>query len=245
MTLFEEIPVSCIDAFTMAPLDCPFSISITEDTSTAVGVNGGHTHSRMVGTGIGTLSGILAAQFSQWEVRGQTAQTFVVKFDHPEMSGGVIMKAVIPAPPRYVCTPDGTMAACTVIYHIGFQVQGLVPLPPSPAGEYTFSGQNASNLHTGNHYGTPKLVSAIAEVARNFKDLTGRSLGVNDMSLPWGGLYDYNSTGFSPHTYHRKGTSVDIDSVGADPDLQRILTREFSRQGCTKVEEATIHYECK
>lgn len=243
-TYYEYPPVSCIEAFTMKTLDCPFTISIAEDTS----VNGGHTHSRMVSMqGIGTLSGIGLTQFSPWEVRGQTAQLFSLKYEHPEMSGGVILKGVVLAAPGHVCLPDGTLAACTIIYHIDFQVRGLVPLPPSAAGEYTFSGiplsDGTPNYHTDNHFGTPKLVAAITKVARNFKRDTGISLGINDMSLPWGGLYDYHSTGYSPHKGHRKGTSVDIDSI--DPVFQLKLTKGFSNQDCYKVEEATIHYECK
>ncbi len=252
ITYFEDIPVGCYDAYVMDWADCPFSVSITEDTSPPYIAGAGHTHSRMVGTGIGKLSGAGAVQVSQWEVRGQTAQTFWIRHDQPEMSGGVIMKAVIPAPPGRVCRPDGSLAACTIIYHVEFQVQGLRPMPPSTANDYKFSGHpfladGTPNNHTGNHFGTPGLIAATAAVAHDFFDQTGRQLSVNDMSLPQGGLYDYHDTGLPPHKGHRKGTGVDIDSVtvGADPKLQKRLTNLFIKYGCTKIKEATIHYECE
>ncbi len=36
-------------------------------------------------------------------------------------------------------------------------------------------------------------------------------LGINDMSLPLGGLFDIYHNWHPPHNSHRKGTSVDID----------------------------------
>jgi hypothetical protein len=38
----------------------------------------------------------------------------------------------------------------------------------------------------------------------------------NDMSLPFGGVFDINQNWSPPHTYHRKGDSVDIPTSAAN-----------------------------
>ncbi|HEU0140201.1 MAG TPA: hypothetical protein VFQ79_10835 [Bryobacteraceae bacterium] len=38
----------------------------------------------------------------------------------------------------------------------------------------------------------------------------------NDMSLPFGGVFDLNNNWYQPHTFHRKGDSVDIPTTAAN-----------------------------
>lgn len=263
-TYVSSFRIGCIAEDTREWLDCRFNVSVAVDTRPFFGANGGHTHSRMVDTGIGTLSGIGAIQVSPYEVRGQTFQTNIVEYHLPEMAGFNIMKVVLRPPLGYMCMPNNSLAACTDIIQTAIlQHWWLVPLPPSAAGEYELTGLGPpaskcapANEHMDNHYGRPELVAAIQEVAKNFKkDSGGRVLGINDMSLPWGGLYDYCNTGTKPHTFHRNGKSVDIDSKavrinqdmnqGIDPYFQDMLTDAFEKLGCDKVEEGPIYYECQ
>jgi len=75
------------------------------------------------------------------------------------------------------------------------------------------------------------------------------SLGVNDMSLVNGGLFDIDADWDTPHNLHRSGTSVDIDrsvelTGGQVAPTNLLLLNLLARVlGLTKVPEATIHYE--
>ncbi|MBI4654020.1 MAG: hypothetical protein HY752_03400 [Nitrospirae bacterium] len=97
-----------------------------------------------------------------------------------------------------------------------------------------------------------------------YKDFNA-TLGINDMSLVWGGLFDIGPPiGFfwsPPHKSHRKGTSVDIDrcaksAVSENPNPQGIcpegwikVNKRYIGEKCWEhgkgwlVPEATIHCE--
>jgi hypothetical protein len=65
-----------------------------------------------------------------------------------------------------------------------------------------------------NHFGTSTLLANIQTVSSmyfNNKGTSGQSLGINDMSLPVGGLFDISANWDVPHKLHRTGNSVDID----------------------------------
>lgn len=42
-------------------------------------------------------------------------------------------------------------------------------------------------------------------------------MSVNDISLPTGGLFDFNSTWKAPHQTHRTGKDVDINQINDIP----------------------------
>jgi Penicillin-insensitive murein endopeptidase len=67
--------------------------------------------------------------------------------------------------------------------------------------------------HPQNHYGTPLLIAKIRQLASAFHAKFNKDLFVNDMSLPDGGLYDFNNTWAAPHKTHREGRTVDINST--------------------------------
>jgi hypothetical protein len=67
--------------------------------------------------------------------------------------------------------------------------------------------------HPDNHYGSPALVSKISALADQFKAQYSSPIYVNDMSLQWGGLFDYRAQWGTPHQTHREGRHVDIRSV--------------------------------
>ncbi|MEK7390148.1 MAG: hypothetical protein AAB036_10675 [Elusimicrobiota bacterium] len=112
------------------------------------------------------------------------------------------------------------------------EVAGLVLLPTTTF--YTKVG--GTSLHQGppagaiddNHYGTAEFNAIISSVSAQFKaKFPNRTVRINDMSLPSGGLFDIGPTGscFSdfpantkpckvwskPHAYHRLGTSCDFN----------------------------------
>lgn len=119
-----------------------------------------------------------------------------------------------------------------------------------PGGNYRFTGQRTA--HPDNHYGRYYTVVNTRLLSEKFYKWFIAMLGINDMSLKWGGLFDIGPPDGSfwspPHSSHRKGTSVDIDrqALGSNGwvrvDRVRIerLCREYSGR---LVPEATIHCE--
>jgi hypothetical protein len=124
------------------------------------------------------------------------------------------------------------------------QVPGLRQMPASGLGAWQLTG--ARPQHPGNHYGTPETVTRIAAMATDYFELYGESIGVNDMSLEWGGLFDIGGNWAPPHAGHRIGNSVDIDrcaqTLVKQRDLDRIARDSYS--GTRTVEKALQPPSC-
>ncbi len=126
------------------------------------------------------------------------------------------------------------------------RVPGLVPLENSIA--YNLTGSTSS--HSSNHYGLPSTNAAVNHLTFDYAYETDTLLGINDMSLEKGGLFDYKATWAPPHNSHRKGTSVDIDSMAQSTETWgyvRVL-RDWIERLCNSyqghlVPEGTIHCE--
>jgi hypothetical protein len=81
---------------------------------------------------------------------------------------------------------------------------------------YRLTGQTA--LHNANHWGTLTTTDNIQRLALDFFAILDATLGINDVSLPSGGIFDIAGNWSPPHFWHRTGTSVDIDRRAcADP----------------------------
>lgn len=97
--------------------------------------------------------------------------------------------------------------------------------------EWRLTGQYGSpgvtSRHFSNHYGEAYTIDATMAIAREYFNLTKTTLGINDMSLEWGGLFDVGNNWSSPHSLHRKGTSVDIDRY-----VYRVKTKEYILKDC-------------
>ncbi len=147
---------------------------------------------------------------------------------HPKAKGGTLLPMA--------CTVDENSPICQVIYSapeiageeqitvilkqgtteverqtasMRVRVPGLEALTGSAFGIWRLTGQ--TGRHSSNHYGTPYANARIRAMATEYFDLYGESIGVNDMSLAGGGLFDHQGTWAPPHHSHRTGTSVDID----------------------------------
>ena len=125
------------------------------------------------------------------------------------------------------------------------KVPGLQPMPESGIGAWRLTGSyeqsGVTSKHIENHYGTPSTKTRIAAMATDYFEETGIAIGVNDMSLPWGGLFDINNNWSTPHSKHRMGKSVDVDHLGVDEDT---LDKKALYYGCKRHEVNLIHYEC-
>ena len=118
------------------------------------------------------------------------------------------------------------------------RVPGLEALTGSAIGSWQLTGQTGA--HSSNHYGTPYANSRIRAMATEYFDFYGESIGINDMSLSGGGLFDHQGTWAPPHNSHRTGTSVDIDRCAQTLVRQRILNKiaEEDYSGDRTVERA-------
>lgn len=91
------------------------------------------------------------------------------------------------------------------------------PVPFGICSDCRLTGETTA--HQSNHYLTGVTALAIAAVAGDFKEEFQATLGLNDMSLEGGGLFDIGPTTqfpngafwHAPHNFHREGKSVDID----------------------------------
>lgn len=143
---------------------------------------------------------------------------------------------------------------------IDVKVPGLEPL----SGGYTYnltgnSGQTTTGScyghaieHAGNHYGQLYTIGYVTSIALDYYVETNQKLGINDMSLMWGGLFDICGNWTPPHTLyygHPVGLGVDIDPSAQDENSgnyvyvdQDKLNRIANLYHGTRAPEASIHY---
>lgn len=115
-------------------------------------------------------------------------------------------------------TPAGSWTVDVVL-------QGLTFLPESSTIAH-IGGRAHHGGDPGTHYGTTSLVSALQELSIPFKRLLGFKLSVNDMSLPFGGMFDNGSWGYGSqdaHFGHRDGNDVDLAVTYMNPKFEKIL----------------------
>jgi hypothetical protein len=101
---------------------------------------------------------------------------------------------------------------------ITIEVPGLVNLAAINNNFVWLNGQLP--VHPDNHWGTPNTVDNIQLVALDYYAEYGVKLGINDLSLLQGGLFDISGEWKPSHFLHRKGVSADIVQACLDPNLQ-------------------------
>ncbi|HYC89436.1 MAG TPA: hypothetical protein VEO54_09515 [Thermoanaerobaculia bacterium] len=145
--------------------------------------------------------------------------------------------------------------------HVGFNnLVDLAPLDePDLAGYLRLTGHNAAtcagtgcdNHRDLSHYAAPEMAGFLLDMAKEYNDTVGPAvIGVNDISLPDGGLFDIDGTWSPSHWYHRIGCGVDIDKTALNPetgadvvlDIYK-LTLIVEALGGSKVPEGPVHYE--
>lgn len=94
---------------------------------------------------------------------------------------------------------------------IDAKVSGLVSMPPGGAAKgYSLVGGN--QWHPDNHNVTPQLEAQLQQIGLAWHKACANSaaLPYNDMSLPWGGVFDLNGDWKSPHKSHMFGNNADV-----------------------------------
>ena len=100
-------------------------------------------------------------------------------------------------------------------------ITGLVEL----TGGVGLTLTGSKPIHPRNHFGTPTLNSKIQQLAAAFHSKFNKNIFVNDASLEQGGLFDHQGTWAPPHSTHREGRTVDMNSTS-----MTTAERDFFRQ---------------
>ncbi len=90
---------------------------------------------------------------------------------------------------------------------VSVKVPNLYPM----SGSYLRLTGGEETIHPDNHYTTVYAMTNTWLIAETYYELTETTLGINDMSIRWGGLFDINGNWSTPHLSHRTGEDVDID----------------------------------
>ncbi len=104
-------------------------------------------------------------------------------------------------------------------------IPGLALLPESPyylkvgGTKYHHGPPRYQDDH--NHWGQSYLIDAIYAIALNYVDEGGEVILINDISLPYGGLFDINGNWVVPHSTHRTGQNADIEGTGQDGKFRK------------------------
>lgn len=155
------------------------------------------------------------------------------------------------------------------------KVGAMIDFTHTQTNEWNYSGSSGPTTykkcpgtllkHPMNHYILGVFDQSLQEIIVEFFQYTGTprgggqylKLGINDMSLPKGGLFDICNNWQPGHKSHRKGTSVDIDSTNTElfnnpghyVPLQHYQIEELTRivqhknTAALRAKEETIHYE--
>ncbi len=92
------------------------------------------------------------------------------------------------------------------------QIPGLQNFATFNGGRLWRLTGDRPGLHTDNHWGTSNTISKTVLMAARVLEDYSASMGVNDMSLISGGMFDVRGDwDGSFHRTHRQGTGVDVD----------------------------------
>ena len=125
---------------------------------------------------------------------------------------------------------------------------GLVEITGTSA--MTLTGHESDDFHLAPdiHWVTSTTKSRIETLASLYYAKYKERLMVNDGSLRYGGLYDYNETWAPPHWGHREGKNVDIYPTAPDSIKWEFLKDKIEELGSTfidksKVSPKHLHFE--
>lgn len=91
--------------------------------------------------------------------------------------------------------------------------------------------------HPINHFAKPQTIDLVKQIAWEFYKKFGKPLNINDLSLRWGGLFDYKDTWHPPHEAHRYGRQADIRYW----DLTLEEKKNFCQIACNLGVDVRVH----
>jgi hypothetical protein len=210
---------ACVNAYGGQFVSCTYDFTITELTqpNSDPANNGGHSHTYSDHP-LGKLEVVSPNPGAQSTVLQGSTQNTNVQFKHeiPNVSGKISTVLNLKVPPGwYTVYPedcDGTFTYWCFNTTVDVGVTGLSSLPDSPSLYNKVRNPDAGHTDAVAFYGTSSAQSNLGNIAAWYNFLTfGSVLSINDMSLIKGGLFDVKSNYSTPHSWHRSGTSVDIN----------------------------------
>lgn len=206
-------------------------------TAEAVAGSGGHGHE--VGRPTGTFSGAGITHASPAHGTTGPDGKLAATYKATEFGGVETIKA------HLTDTPSVSTSAALEV-----RVKDLFLAPTSGVPlRYNFTGDTSS--HTTNHYASTFTVTGTTTAAVSYFNRTGSHiLGINDMALVFGGLFDIGGDWRPPHSLHREGRSVDVDRCAASTGelvlVNQLLLDKFMRAvgGARIVERALVPPPC-
>ncbi len=125
-------------------------------------------------------------------------------------------------------------------FTIGIMVPSLSELPAS--SDYDRIG--IQPIHPQSHFGTSSMLASLTSLAQKYSEgFPGYKLAFNDISLPFGGLFDLAANWAPDHISHRLGTDADVHLVPAGQ--REKLRRLIYRSGISKIIVHSNHWHLR
>ncbi|MDO8637588.1 MAG: penicillin-insensitive murein endopeptidase, partial [Dehalococcoidia bacterium] len=125
-------------------------------------------------------------------------------------------------------------------FTIGIIVPGLSELPESSL----YDRVGIKPIHPQSHFATSSVLASLTSLAQKyFEAFPGYKLEINDISLPYGGLFDINFDWAPDHVSHRLGTDADVRLVPAGQ--REKLRRLIYRSGMSKIIVYSDHWHLR
>ncbi|MBU2574699.1 MAG: hypothetical protein KKH28_11550 [Elusimicrobia bacterium] len=105
----------------------------------------------------------------------------------------------------------GACQGITKTNYIDVKIPGLVEMPEGQ-NYVLYNSETGMGYHPDNHYGTQKLIDNLKTIADGYRAVfpSAAPIQINDMSLPWGGIFDINQDWKRPFFGHDTGIDADI-----------------------------------
>jgi hypothetical protein len=239
----KEIRVACGLVYTGELLNCPVELEQRFDLSDApdwqhLGWTGGHEGGHLPRTGP-TALGTLTCKDLQRSQDGNRCFGFTAnrKLElakvMPEASGIIRFSARVKQPldcSECIPVPDSTWrldpndpSQLRLEAAFWVSVDGLVELPDSDL--WVKNSNSPGHIWDGKlqvFYATPEMIDKLSRLAKAYRKEYEDRYGVpdaqisfNDLSLPYGGLFDISNNWQPDHRLHRLGRSADVNTRDA------------------------------
>lgn len=146
-------------------------------------------------------------------VRGNTQnQETSLRIIMPEAAGSIWVDLIVGSPPGYVCIGvcwTSTESRSHITYLV--QTEGFVQVPLQGTDYAVVRTTDFSHTDANATWALPGTITQLLTVAQKYHVATMRTLSINDMSLPKGGLFDIGSDWSPPHISHRDGKAFDVN----------------------------------
>jgi len=203
----------CYNMWTGKPTDCEIELNLREkDYPAGEGDPAGHVNDehgiriRPVGKLRFAVSGVegLNLKFNT------NSEVVYIEYVVPEVSGDYVIDHSY----KFWWMLSPVFIPAVREYHI--KIDYLREFPPSTDGTYILTGNDPGTeygkRHPKNHYIYSPHNDKLRKIAQMYYIKSqGKIIQFNDMSLPWGGLFDIFGNWQPDHKSHRTGTDVDVD----------------------------------